>query len=177
MGLCRQRMGAGKIESRYKRKSVTQERTIGKEQRYLTTIQKKCGDLWRKLVKRKGRCELCGYPQHLHAHHPVGRKNPQIAHNPLLGVCLCGFPRPNNCHDKYPQEKLDELLAALLPRIFENEPDRAVLLQTTADTYKRVNHKRTDWNQIYAELQRFERENADGWLQDGCEPVFGRKYN
>ena len=131
----------------------------------MTTTEKNCRDLWRKLVKRDGYCEICGDPNNLHAHHPFGKKcHATIVFNPLLGVSLCGFPKQPNCHDRFGQENLDGLLAELLPILRIKDPERFTLLDLTAQTYKRTNHARADYQQIYAELQRFEREHGTDWM-------------
>ncbi len=164
------------LESRYNKQKVQKEQTVGNEAGMIR-IKVKCYDLWRVLVKRGGKCEICGHTQHLHSHHPFGRHcGPTITFNPLLGICLCGFPRPVNCHDRFPQGNIDGLLAELLPRILTEQPERVALLEKTRRTYKRPSHEKVDYKAIYAELQRFEREHADSWMDEGCESEFGRTF-
>ena len=147
---------------------VRNERTVGRrETMYICSLEKRCMELWGKLVRRSGRCELCGDTSEIQAHHPFGRKGHwSIKFNPDLGVCLC-----MKCHIRL-DKTLSDLLAELLPILLIKQPGRAALLQKTAREYKRFKSGRADFQAIRADLERFEREHSDGWMDP--EPEYGR---
>lgn len=67
-----------------------QERKVvmGKPKR--KNLDKKCLELWAKIVKHGGRCEICGStPKVLHAHHLIGRSNRLYRYDPMNGIALC----------------------------------------------------------------------------------------
>ena len=66
-----------------------------------TTMRNKADDLWRKIVKLKGYCTICGKPAsqcQLHAHHVIGRSNYATRFDLRNGICLCAY-----CHKLSPK--------------------------------------------------------------------------
>jgi len=59
------------------------------------TLRDRCDDLWRKIIKRKGRCDKCGSRYGLEAHHVIGRGNNNLRWDLRNGICLC-----LECHDQ-----------------------------------------------------------------------------
>ncbi len=55
---------------------------------------KACDNVWKKIVKVMGHCEMCGRSDlRLNAHHLIRRDSMFFRHNPENGICLC-----TNCH-------------------------------------------------------------------------------
>ena len=53
-------------------------------------IRTRCDNLWSKIIRSVGACELCGATGCvLHAHHLIGRGTIYYRHNLHNGVCLC----------------------------------------------------------------------------------------
>jgi hypothetical protein len=56
-----------------------------------TNYRKKCDDLWSKIVRQVGRCEICGSTGRLEAHHLLGKSGlrTKYRHDLSGGICLC----------------------------------------------------------------------------------------
>lgn len=143
----------------------------------MTYQDEKCTAKWAKLVKRDGRCELCGETTNLQAHHPFGRKcHWFIKYNPDLGVALCGARiGKQGCHAEYDKD-LSGLFAVLLPKLLHTQPERAALLQKTAKTYKVLRKDRIDYKLIWSYLLEFERKRGSDWYDEDIEVEYGRKF-
>ena len=57
------------------------------------TWKKKSDDLWSKVVKSGGRCEICNSGGKLDAHHIITRTRLRYRHDLSNGICLC-----SRCH-------------------------------------------------------------------------------
>lgn len=53
------------------------------------TLIKKCDVLFSKIVRSKGRCEVCGKIETLQCAHIISRKNHQVRWDPDNALCLC----------------------------------------------------------------------------------------
>ena len=62
----------------------------------LKNLRKKADDLWSKLIRSIGYCEICGSNNTLNAHHVIGRANYATRYLKENGVCLCV-----NCHKSF----------------------------------------------------------------------------
>ena len=49
--------------------------------------------LWGRIIKSKGKCEVCGETKYLNPHHIIGRRVLILRHDLQNGVCLC-----SGCH-------------------------------------------------------------------------------
>jgi hypothetical protein len=58
-----------------------------------TTIKKRLDKLWSLLIRKVGKCEICGGIQYLNAHHIIGRKALNTRWDINNGCCLCA-----GCH-------------------------------------------------------------------------------
>ena len=56
-------------------------------------LAKKALELWAKIIRLKGSCEICGKTNFLVAHHIVGKRNLRLRYDLRNGVCLCA-----GCH-------------------------------------------------------------------------------
>lgn len=62
---------------------------VDKKHSSKTYLDKQCVDLWSLIVRRGGKCEICGATKGLQAHHVVGKRNKTLRHDPRNGCCLC----------------------------------------------------------------------------------------
>lgn len=72
-------------------------------------LNKKLDDLWSKCVRKKGRCEVCGKQEYLHAHHIFTRSKHSTRWDLKNGVCLCYHHHFNFAHET-PMEFHDWLI-------------------------------------------------------------------
>jgi len=56
------------------------------------TLKNKCDDIWRKIIRSKIRCEVCGRPGN-NPHHVIGRDNHAVRWDIRNGCLLC-----SGCH-------------------------------------------------------------------------------
>ena len=90
-----------------------------------TRAKTRCDDLWSKVIRKDGFCEICGTTKNLQAHHVVTRAKLPTRHMLENGVCLCAkhhlFNKDISAHgnsvafvkwyiEEYGQERLDWLL-------------------------------------------------------------------
>ena len=67
------------------------------------SLPKKADDLWSKVVRKVGSCEVCGKRENLNAHHIFTRHNKSTRWDLDNGICLC-----SGCHvfsDKFSAHK------------------------------------------------------------------------
>ena len=69
--------------------------------RCATHAVRELDSLWARLVRAKGRCELCGKVEGLQAAHGFSRRYGGTRWVPLNGFCLC-----NGCHIRYTHDAL-----------------------------------------------------------------------
>ena len=83
------------------RESVRKEKA--KVKRDEKSLSKKADDLWAKVIRKVGACEVCGKRENLNAHHIFTRHNKSTRWDLDNGICLC-----SGCHvfsDKFSAHK------------------------------------------------------------------------
>jgi hypothetical protein len=119
----------------------------------ITNFIKASLDLWAKIVKLIGKCELCGcYWQTLHAHHMIPKSGLGIKYSrdPKNGICLC-----ESCHKKahpgWSRFRNSGLaIHELHERIKEKCPQKYQWMMTHKDDKRFVE---LDYEKIYHELK------------------------
>jgi len=53
------------------------------------TLKNKCDKLWSKIIRSKGKCEVCGTFKANHPHHVIGRRNFELRWDIRNGCLLC----------------------------------------------------------------------------------------
>ena len=111
---------------------------------------KKCEPLWCKIVKRGGKCELCGSnTKQLHAHHLISRSIPVFKWDVNNGLCLC-----SSCHKLDPDcsahastasaANFNEKLKRKLPHVWEWIED---------NRHKKWQGIKVDFEEVYWKLK------------------------
>ena len=107
----------------------------------------KADTAWSLVVRRDGRCLICGRTDHLQAHHLITRWVPQLRHEPLNGVCCC--PTHHKWDKKISGHQSPFGLAWLLQR---DQPEKWEWLMQTFDRWDEATAVDINYEQAYARL-------------------------
>lgn len=97
-GKCKLGFEVEKVEGDYKRPWKCTKKYKKEPKITDSWLNKKLDDLWSKNVRKRGRCEVCGRTENLHAHHIFTRTKHITRWDLQNGVCLCYHHHFNFAH-------------------------------------------------------------------------------
>lgn len=120
--------------------------------------KKRCDELWSAIVRRVGKCAVCGSTHGLNAHHLIGRTRAKYRHDLKNSCCLCFSHHtfdPNLSAHQSNASTLNFLLW-----LEQNRPEQYQWLMDHKDDKAKAGEK-MDYEQIYTQLKQIQEHDND----------------